>query len=109
MRAKGFDPPIPCRECSLVVAKDSWRPPFTGEDQIRIPVAIKITEDGAAHQPGASELGGIGIVWCEPIPCPTEHERGGRLGPPPTDNPPANKQIQLAVTVDVRQRQRPGA
>src|SRR5207247_1830956 len=92
-----------------VVFENPHRPPLTGQNDLRQAVTIKIAKDRAADQ--ADSLEGpavLGIVNESPAFVPEQPCRDA-LGVTSAHEPAPNQQIQVAIAIDVRQRQRPHA
>ena len=66
---------IPGNQSAVLVAENLQRPPFAGEDQVRIAVAIQITEHRATHQAHARQGSRVLDIKRPLIPCPAEEKR----------------------------------
>ena len=93
----------------MIVSEHAHRSPFAGENKVGLPIALEIAEYCAANQAEAGKHFCVHRIRF-PTPAHVAKDRArSRCWKPSRDDPSADKQIEITVAVDVRQRERSGA
>src|SRR5262245_60524455 len=90
----------------MVIMKNPQRSPFTSQYQFRKTITIQIAPDGAANHADILQQSRVGLVEHEGAILAVENPRTDGLRVLSGLNPSADKQIQVAVSVQVPQCQR---
>src|SRR2546425_5720146 len=100
--------PLSCHvlEATLLISEDADWTPFDCQREVRMTIAVQIGEGGAAHKPQRFErlTGGTARAQLAVIVQP--ESRKSRLRISAWLKSSTHKQIQVAVAVDIRHRQR---
>src|SRR5216117_2149227 len=97
---------VPWHELAALVAEDFQRAPFATQNQLRKTVTVQVTPDGAADQADFFQQTAVLRIQLELLPVTAIDSRGSGLGVAPRNYTSAGEQIEVAVRVHVRQRQR---
>src|SRR5438093_7530649 len=100
---------VPGRQIAPVISENSHRTPFTGENKFRPPVRVEVRKYSAADQANSSDDAAGRAIELQPTTVVAEQSRRCRLRIPSGDHAPADKKVQVAITVDICERQRSSA
>jgi len=89
----------------MIVLEDAQRTPFTGKDQLGKAIAIQVAEYCPAHQPHLFQDLAVDLVQNKLAPFIAVNMGAGRFWPAPWNDPPAHKQVQLTVPIEIPQGQ----
>src|SRR5712671_3193905 len=92
---------VPGNELAALVFEDSYRPPFTSQNQFRKAVAVQVAPNRSTDQADLFQLSSVfGIELKLLAGAPIDPGRS-RLRIPPRNHAPADKQVQISIAIDV--------
>src|ERR1043165_5250365 len=93
----------------MIIAKNLQGTPFAGENELGQAVAVEVAENGPANQADSGKAAGVLFVEHKFAALTSEYQGGGRLRIMPRHHAATDKQIKMAIPVDVGQGHRTGA
>src|SRR5581483_7711460 len=93
----------------MVVMKDADGAPLKSNNELRETITVEIAPQRAADHPNVFQDAAVRLVEHEGAVLIAENSRTGRLRIPSSLNPAADKQIQVAVAIQIPHRKWPNA
>ena len=91
---------------AVIIVEDSEWSPVTGEDQFRESVRVEVAENSRADQARLFKTVDLAVSRFEYAAVVPEEVRAGRFRITSGNGPPSDKQVEIAVAVDVGNRHR---
>src|ERR1051325_6581847 len=100
---------VPGREFAAFIMKHLQRSPFARQNQFSKAVVVQVAPDSAADQANLLQQTAVLRIQLELLPIAAIDPRAGGLRVTAGNHAAADKQIEVAISIQICQCQRPGA